>query len=351
MGDPEVPKACEHNIPETKKGAGPCQIGFEVLKRSGQPNWWCHTHGMEASGPDGSALTACPGSWFDPVPEEQRLTLDISDGQVAIWGAVPPPLTFGPVSVDPGKVHVHHRASARSEKDIDRSFDIVTLTNADKSFVVEGMAAVAFSISELTSQIVVPLTCPRCGQGHIDEQKFATRPHRKHLCNSCGRNFNDGAGPSISNPLAQIRSALGVANSQAPHRSELKLEINRADFSAIAIWPSNLAILSTMTRPEEFGIHVHGWQGEEMAIDETFGAVVLDGEAIDQTQLRWLAAFGALAHGAPIAAEACGSCGRSLLSPVEGWIEPLTSHRCGCGVISRTRKKVFLNPLAAKLQH
>ena len=85
-----MPRACERNIPETKKGAGPCQISFEVLKRNGRPNWWCQTHGMEASAPDGAALTSCPGAWFDPVPDEERLTIDLDDGEVRDPGSGPP---------------------------------------------------------------------------------------------------------------------------------------------------------------------------------------------------------------------------------------------------------------------
>ena len=34
---------CNHNIPETKKGIGPCNIQWEVKKRNGKPNWWCRT--------------------------------------------------------------------------------------------------------------------------------------------------------------------------------------------------------------------------------------------------------------------------------------------------------------------
>lgn len=32
-------KHCNHNISETKKGIGPCDIRYEVKKRNGKPNW------------------------------------------------------------------------------------------------------------------------------------------------------------------------------------------------------------------------------------------------------------------------------------------------------------------------
>jgi len=30
------------------------------------------------------------------------------------------------------------------------------------------------------------LTCPKCGERHIDEGDFATRPHHTHSCQACG---------------------------------------------------------------------------------------------------------------------------------------------------------------------
>lgn len=342
-------QACEHNIPETKKGAGPCVIVAEVKKRNGKPNWWCRTHSHAASAPDGAPLEACPGAWFDPEPDDQRLIIDLSTGETALWGAIPPAITVGDPPLDAGRVHVHHRPASGADKDIDSSFNIVIVTNGDAAVVVEGMAAVAFSISELTGQHVVALTCGNCGEVHIDEQKFATNPHRKHLCNHCGRNFIDTNGGSISNPLANIYELLGLNRPAAPVPATQEIDLVSERYSAIAVWPSNPAIMSTMTRPEESGIHVHAWDLDgTKVVDETFGRVTLDGEEIDPDALRWLGVQHALAHGAPVVAQACAGCGRALLSPTSGWIEPRTTHDCPCGASTRTRRKVFLNPLAEK---
>ena len=30
------------------------------------------------------------------------------------------------------------------------------------------------------------LTCPMCGERHIDEGEFATKEHHTHACQSCG---------------------------------------------------------------------------------------------------------------------------------------------------------------------
>ena len=345
-------KHCNHNIPETKKGIGPCDIKYEVKKRNGKPNWWCRTHGLDASDPTGQPLPACSGAWFEPVPAHAQRDICLDDGEVALWGVVPPGIAVGDVPDEPGGVHVHFRESAGSEKLIDGSFDIVRLQRGTKEAVVETMASQASAVSRLTLQQMVPLSCPHCGEMHIDELKFATRPHRKHQCNSCGRSFWDQA-PSISNPLANLQQDLGLPPPPPPQRVDRPLNIRSSDFAAIAMWPSNRAIVSTMSRPEDEGIHVHAWidgdDGPELRLDETYFPVVLDGHVVDECALRMLAVQRMLARetGAPIVALDCGSCSHPLLSPTAGWIEPVTTHRCGaCGTENRTRRKSFVNPLA-----
>jgi hypothetical protein len=348
-----MPKACEHNIPETKKGAGPCSISFEVKKRNGKPNWWCRTHGMDASAPDGAALESCPGVWFDPVPEERQCDLDVSDGVFSVWGGLAPAIQVGDLPHEEGHVHVHHRSAVGQAKDVDGSYDIVRITNGETELVVESMAAAAFSISELAGQPVKALRCPKsaCGGWHIDEQKFATFPHSKHLCNSCGRNFRDST-PSISNPLATAYETLGLHRPPASQRPDRPLHLDRTKFLGIALWPSNSAIVSNSPTAEDEGIHVHTWNFDGDPVhDETYWPVFLDGEQLDLDQLRALAVQRALVHETPIVALPCSGCGNSLLSPQHGWIEPVTSHVCstpGCGAVTKTRRRVFINPLADK---
>lgn len=346
-----MPKSCEHNIPETLKGTGPCDIGWEVKKRNGKPNWWCKTHGLDASAPDGAALEACPGSWFDPVPVERQIELDVADGEVGVWGALAPALTIGAHEPGSGGVHVHRRRSVGEPKDVDDSFDIVRLKGPAGELVVETMAAVAFSVSQLAGRETKVLRCPKpaCGALHIDELKFATHPHVKHLCNRCGRNFRD-ASPSISNPLADAHKTLGIAPAPDPVAVERPLELRAAEFGAIALWPSNKAIVSSTGAPEDAGIHVHAWDPSgEQVIDETFFPVMLDGEVLDLDEVRVLALQRALAHGAPIANVPCSTCGTALLSSTADWIEPSTKHACqSCGALTITRRRSFLNPLADK---
>ncbi|WP_204807028.1 IS1 family transposase [Mycobacterium riyadhense] len=284
---------------------------------------------------------------MDPVPQGECLDLDAEVGEIAVWGVVPPAIEFGTPEIEPGRVHVHRRLDRQAQKDIDSSYSIVTVRNGENRLVIEGTAAVAYSISELTGREMTPLVCPHCGETHIDELKFATHPHAKHLCNSCGRNFFDRE-PSISNPLAEANKQLGLPQPPDVENADRPLEITSSDYRGIALWPSNAAIVSTMSRPEEVGVHVHAWDlNGRMTIDETFSPVVIDGHPIGEAQLRLLAAQRALADGAPVISKSCDGCGRSLASPESDWLEPVTKHRCGqCGAQTSTRRRSFLNPLA-----
>lgn len=37
-----------------------------------------------------------------------------------------------------------------------------------------------------TSPVHMLLWCPACGERHIDEGEFATKPHHTHACQECG---------------------------------------------------------------------------------------------------------------------------------------------------------------------
>ena len=348
-----MPKNCDHHIPETLKRSGPCSIQWEVKKRNGKPNWWCTTHAQEASGPDGAALKKCPGSWFDDQPPPRELEIDAGQGTFSVWGALGPAVRIGECPMEPGGVHVHQRNAPTAAKHVDASYDIVRIRGTnDQVVTVETMAAQAYSISELSGQTVVVLTCPKetCGFRHIDELKFATHPHVKHLCNKCGRNFRD-KGPSIGNPLADAHELLGIAPPPEPVLVDRPLHLTRSDFSGIAMWASNRAIVNNRTESEDRGVHVHAWDhNRKQVIDDTYSPVYLDGDLIDETALRALTVQRELAHGSPIEAMACTACGESMTSPATGWIEPGTTHTCqACGSESRTRRRCMTNPLASKM--
>ena len=57
-------------------------------------------------------------------------------------------------------------------------------------------------------------------------------------------------------PHGEIAEALRIVDGSA---RAWPLHITSSDYRGVAIWPSNSAIISTMSRPEDKGLHVHAW--------------------------------------------------------------------------------------------
>jgi predicted RNA-binding Zn-ribbon protein involved in translation (DUF1610 family) len=57
----------------------------------------------------------------------------------------------------------------------------------DPVWTYERVAKIARSaIDALTRPVPMRLTCPECGELHVDEGEFATKPHHTHACQHCG---------------------------------------------------------------------------------------------------------------------------------------------------------------------
>jgi hypothetical protein len=41
------------------------------------------------------------------------------------------------------------------------------------------------------------LTCPGCGERHIDKGSFATKPHHTHACQGCGLTWRPAIVPTV----------------------------------------------------------------------------------------------------------------------------------------------------------
>lgn len=55
--------------------------------------------------------------------------------------------------------------------------------------------------------ISMRLTCPMCGELHVDEGEFATKPHHTHACQFCGEVWR----PAIVNTVG-VRFLPGFKN-------------------------------------------------------------------------------------------------------------------------------------------
>jgi hypothetical protein len=68
--------------------------------------------------------------------------------------------------------------------------------------------------------------------------------------------------------VATAYESLGLDRPAAPVRPDRPLYIDRTKYLAVALWPSNSAIVSTATTPEEEGIHLHAWNfDDEQVLD------------------------------------------------------------------------------------
>ena len=54
-----------------------------------------------------------------------------------------------------------------------------------------------FTSNEGVAPIPMFLTCPMCGERHIDEGEFATRVHHTHSCQRCGLTWRPAREPTV----------------------------------------------------------------------------------------------------------------------------------------------------------
>jgi len=60
-----------------------------------------------------------------------------------------------------------------AQRSLEKTLDRITERNADLN-------------EELAAPIPMRLPCPTCGELHVDEGLWATRPHHTHACQHCG---------------------------------------------------------------------------------------------------------------------------------------------------------------------
>ncbi len=344
--------SCNRPTTESLRRREPCRIDSVVNRRTGDPKWWCSTHAQPAWGAGGARLDRCAGSGDEPPDDDDVVDLDLDEiAVVGIWGALAPALSAGRVRVHPGAVHVHARATPGGPKTIDRSYAIVRLRRGDVAAVIDGEDARAWSVSAVARVPVSDVRCRHCGRGHTDRDEFAVRPHRKHQCCWCSRDFwvTD---PSVGNLLVPVATLLNPATRAQPVLSQDHLDLGTSDIGGIAVWATNPAIVWVGARPESEGIHVHVWdRSSQLVVDDTFGSVAVDGEVLEPDQLQRLQVLRSIpAVAGRVATVPCAACGSADVTEDQEW-QPSTEHRCvRCGSAVRTRRKVASSAILAMEQ-
>jgi hypothetical protein len=336
----------------------PCDIKAEVKLRNGYDMWWCRTHHQRAWARGGGPLVACASADLE-LPESSDVATIASaayPGGVGIWGAVIPlfnstnlPLTSG--------VHVHARLIVDGAKEIDETYAGIEIEGDDgKTVQISDTAARAYVATAIVHGSAIELACPRCGFLHIDKGWFAVNPHRKHQCNRCGRSFY-ASEPCIGSPVAAARGLLGSAPNLGQTRSTLTIEL--ADLAKYAtgglqIWASNPAILWTVPRREQSGIHLHAYEANNSTplLDETYGTVTLEGEVLDDHAVRLLMVQTKLGYlDRRVSTETCPHCQTVHFDDIVPWsIKPHLEHLCAsCGATFTCAKRTVSNPVLALL--
>lgn len=341
-----------------------CAIAAVGKRRDGKMRYWCTAHGSNATGPKGVRLDRCGRSDVPPIPSKQVLKLDPAAyrGGIAIWGAVPAVYSTASHDLEELGVHVHARRKSGDEKHIDYTFkkvvaEIKGSDGSKRQVEISEEEAIYYMTSSVFGHEMKYVECTHCRRPHLDKDWFSVHRHRKHLCASCGRTFQDTS-PGIGNPLMGLKQFCG--DKQINRKTTLakrKLDVSQRDFpQGIELWGSNEAILWTSSRNEEHGVHFHGYTDNVYmpSVDDTFEPAFIDGVRIDSRQLGILMAQSALPHlQGRIEALECPRCETPHFDVGEFAYTPHRVHECACGIEFENRgrtKNVISNPMVQSLR-
>lgn len=278
----------------------PCDFVTAGKFRHGAPRWWCRTHQThwgtkadeEAYAQFGEMRCANNDQRLSYVVSPPVINLDEAE-EVGIWCSMPAAISTSKIPSRPPRIHVHVRPKAGGPKSIDADYQAVSLrySASDGLFGAQEITRVnitppsAFEfVTALERGVQMDcINCSHCGYPHLDLGEFARKPHRKHFCGNCGRDSTWSKVEIISTPLQPLHDRYAkTLKYETPERT---LNLDEYPKHSFTIWASTPAVVWTASRPQELGIHVHVYKGQERIIDETFGSVTLEGKILDRTQL------------------------------------------------------------------
>ena len=226
--------------------------------------------------------------------------LDMKDwgsGSVALWGAVSPVYNTASQLIEEG-VHVHARHSIGAAKEIDDNYVQVVVKNwkmDEKPLTVTAKDAIAYMVASVFDLQMKRISCPACGQLHLDEGWFSVNPHQKHVCIYCRRAFFDLEN-GIGNPLAGIEMPPDALVAQPTPVDPL--ECRQKDYpGGIQVWGTNPAVFWKNQQRGSTGIHVHAFdENNDIAFDETVPSLSIDGLFLDEDMVRMYMAQSVVPH-------------------------------------------------------
>jgi len=342
-----------------------CDIEFVGLERNGQTRrFWCRKHFAKVHVNGAIPQSTCERAHIGSILESEVVRIDpISyDGGVALWGALPPAYNTSPEQEAYG-VHLHAREAVGIDavKTIDGTYQMVEVCVGqdlfgDRGELIDTETATSYFATLTYGLQPKALSCSHCNRPHLDSGIFAIRPHRKHRCNFCGRDFFDDE-RGVGNPLMAVKDYFQDSEiERVVERSPEVLDISQSDFAGgIAIWASNPAAFWTQPKPEHSGIHVHGYdQNGKRDLDETIGSLTIDGVRIRRKSVRLLMAQKLIYEDlSVIHAVKCPYCNANHLDDGSDDWSPHEKHECNeCGedFVSAVGKPVVANPIIEKIR-
>lgn len=327
-----------------------CNIVCVGKNRNGKARYWCTVHHAPASDRRGIKFKSCLAKHQKPHNTQKDFYLIPSDyaGGVALWGSTLAVYDTTSFPVTAG-IHVHARKTEGGIKEIDKTFSGVKINYNGHTATFDADAAISYLCANVLNQDMEYIECPYCGAPHLDKDRYAVIPHKKHLCTYCGRYFYVNHS-SIGNPIMRGKEMFGdeqiFRKIVEPKRA---LTIKQCDFPyGISLWGSTGAFLWTAKKQEEYGIHVHAYQEDSLkpTIDETFDLVTIDGITLDVELIRMYMVQKTLPFlQNRIIAMQCEKCGSDLFDEGTNAFTPRKSHICSnCGHTTVTHRKIISNP-------
>lgn len=335
-----------------------CEIVAIAKRRDGGTRYWCLRHKADATAKYGRPSESCRAAHLElDRLKAFDLDIDLYNGGVALWGAVPAVYDTTRRPMETG-IHVHARRSVNNKKEIDDTFRAVRIVGSampTRGLDVFAIDAIYYMVSSVFGFEMSQAMCKHCGEPHLDREWFSVHPHSRHLCGSCGKIFKE-AKRGIGNPICGLREAFGV-KPDTPRSANRRLVIRQVDFpGGIQIWGSSPALIWTGNAAEEEGIHLHAFRNDEdeEEIDETFSEVIIDGIKIDPAMVRILMAQNTLPYlQGRVKSMKCRYCCESVFSTGEFAFTPVGEHKCKtCGravKASGRLRNTIGNPLPANL--
>ncbi|MDZ7960765.1 MAG: hypothetical protein RMY34_23275 [Aulosira sp. DedQUE10] len=282
-----IPEAIDNGVADL-----PCCLVPAGKFRNGRPRWWCRTHQVHFG--KKSDIHQCSHANYEMNIAKKPVEIDPRKypGELAIWYALPPAICTRPDGCDQKTgIHVHGRVEAGGKKTLDKTYPCVVVGVEDKLqvscdwIVITPPAAEAWLWATENKVPMVVEKCSHCSAPHLDLGYFAQQPHKMHLCGNCGREFW-AKSHCVSNPLILLADLLETRN-RTFEPAPISININSNDYlGGFEIYPSTPAIVWTADRPQQVGIHVHGYDASgKRTLDETFAGVSLDGTNLDRVDL------------------------------------------------------------------